>query len=253
MRWSQPSELNNMTEFLTPAVAPAEDLLMPKTFNLCLVALVAVSMNPAGAIAHDGEDDHAVNQQQYAPGTYPQYAPGYPVQSGAGHTNDPRLNPGHNNSLRHQVKDAINSRGQGLAPGYAGYGAPGVAPVYGGYPANSYQAGQGYLGQPGAGHINDPSINPGHNNSLGHQLKDAINPNGMPAYGSSAVPGSGYGYPGVAPVGANHVNNPYINPGHNGSVQHQMNDTVNGNQGFPAQLPMANRRGHRHGHGHDDH
>ena len=114
----------------------------------------------------------------------------------------------------------------------------------------------GYLAQPGAGHINDPNYNPGHNNSLGHQLKDAVNPGIAPAYGApGAVPG--YGYQG-APVGANHVNNPYVNPGHNGSVQHQMNDAVNGNQVFPGQMPVSNYgqqghgNGHGHSHGHDD-
>lgn len=237
---------------------------MRKPITIALLVAVALSSSSIAASAHDGEDDdhHPITNQQYPAGTYPVtpggigQRQGYLAQPGLGHANDPRLNPGHNNSLRHQVKDALNSQGQGLAPGYAGYGAPGAAPVYGGYPANSYQAGQGgYLGQPGAGHINDPNFNPGHNNSLGHQLKDAVNPGSVPAYAApGAVPGYGYGSPGVAPVG-NHVNNPYINPGHNGSVQHQMNDAVNAGQVLPGQVPLMNRRHNNHGHGHgqDEH
>lgn len=230
---------------------------MRKAINVALFVAVAVSSSPIAAFANEGEDDahHPVTNQQYPAGTSPVIPgpavqqPGYLGQPGLGHTNDPLLNPGHNNSWRHQVKDSLNSRGQGLAPGYAGYGAPGVAPVYGGYPASSYQAGQGYPGQPGAGHINDPSINPGHNNSPGHQLKDVINPNSTPAYGST-VPG--FGYPGVAPVGVNHVNNPYINPGHNGSVQHQMNDAA-ASQIYPGQAaPITNQRRRGNNHGHND-
>lgn len=230
---------------------------MRKSINLVLLMALALSSSPIGAFAHDGEDDHPVNTPQYvpgpnpvvAPGTYTGQQPGYLGQPGPGHVNDPNYNPGHNNSLRHQVKDAINSKGQGT--GYAGYGVPGAQQPYG------YNGAQpaGHLGQqPGAGHINDPNYNPGHNNSLGHQLKDAVSPGTAPAYGvQGTVPGYGYGYQG-APVGANHVNNPYINPGHNGSVQHQMNDAVNGNQVFPGQVPVMNRTfgQHRNNHGHDD-
>lgn len=235
---------------------------MRNAINLALVTAVALSSS-LGAFAHGGEDDehHPVVNQQYNPGAYPvapgTYAgqPGYLGQRGAGHINDPRYNPGHTNSLRHQVKDAINSAGQGAAPGYAGYGVPAVAQPYG-YPGAYPAVNQaGYL--PGAGHINDPNYNPGHNNSLGHQLKDAVNPRTAPAYGvQGSVPGYGYGGYQGAPAGANHVNNPYINPGHNGSVQHQMNDAANGNQGFPAQVPVSNygqyRHGNGHSYGHDD-
>lgn len=239
-----------------------KEITMRNALNVALLLAVAISSSPIGAFAHDGDGDdhHPVTNQQYPAGTYPAtpsiyggQQPGYLGQSGIGHVNDPRYNPGHNNSLRHQVKDAINSPGQGAAPGYAG--VPQLAPAYAGYPAAAYPGGQGvYVGQPGAGHVNDPNYNPGHNNSLGHQLKDAVNPGSVPAYTApGAVPGYGSGYPGVAPVGANHVNNPYINPGHNGSVQHQVNDAVNGNQVFPGQqVPMTNRKQHGHSQGHND-
>ncbi|MBX9687384.1 MAG: hypothetical protein K2X27_11825 [Candidatus Obscuribacterales bacterium] len=150
------------------------------------------------------------------------------------------------------MNDAINPAGTNGAPGY---GLPGVAPAYAGY-HGAYPSNQpGYLAQPGAGHINDPNYNPGHSTSLGHQLKDSVNPGTAPAYGvQGAAPGYGYGGYQGAPVGVNHMNNPYINPGHNGSVQHQMNDAVNGNQVFPRQAPVFNRShsGHGHSNGHDD-
>lgn len=226
---------------------------MRKSINLVLLTVLALSSSPIGAFAHGGEDDEhqqPVINQQYGPGTYPVVPgtytgqqPGYLGQSGAGHINDPNYNPGHNKSLRHQVKDAINGR-QGA--GYAGYGVPGAQQPYG-YSG----APPAYLGQPGAGHINDPNYNPGHNNSLGHQLKDAVSPGTAPAYGVQGVPGYG-GYPGS--VGVNHVNNPYINPGHNGSVQHQMNDAVNAGQVFPGQVPLIKRSRHGgHGAGYDEH
>lgn len=230
---------------------------MRNVINLALLTALALSSSSIGVFAHDGEDDdhHPVTNQ--LPGTYPVapgasgQQPGYlgqPVYLGPGHINDPRFNPGHSNSLRHQAKDALNSAGQGGAPGYAGYGAPGVAQPYG------YLNQAGYSGQTGPGHINDPNYNPGHNNSLGHQLKDAINPGVAPAYGApGAVPVYGYDRYQGAPVGANHVNNPYINPGHNGSVQHQLNDAVNAGQVLPGQVPRMNRRDHGHGHGLDEH
>lgn len=168
---------------------------MRKSINLVLLTVLALSSSPIGAFAHDGEDDH-VNTPQYVPGPYPAAAPG------------------------------------------------------------TYTGQQpGYLGQPGAGHINDPNYNPGHNNSLGHQLKDAVSPGTAPAYGvPGAAPGYGYGGYQGAPVGANHVNNPYINPGHNGSVQHQMNDAVNTGQVFPGQVPVIKRSRHGgHGAGHNEH
>jgi hypothetical protein len=228
---------------------------MRKSINLVLLTVLALSSSPIGVFAHDGEDDHPVNTPQYVPGPYPVVAPGtytgqqpgYLGQPGAGHINDPNYNPGHNNSLGHQVKDAINSGGQGA--GYTGYGVPGAQQPYG------YNGAPAYLGQPGAGHINDPNYNPGHNNSLGHQLKDAVSPGTAPAYGvPGAAPGYGYGGYQGAPVGANHTNNPYINPGHNGSVQHQMNDAVNAGQVFPGQVPVIKRSRHGgHGAGHNEH
>ncbi len=236
---------------------------MRNVINLALFTALALSSS-LGAFAHGGEDDEhpPVINQQYAPtGGYPVVAPGayagqQPIYSGQpGHINDPLYNPGHNNSGRHKVQDALNPALQNGAPGY---GVPAVAPPYSGYPGGAYPA-------TGAGHINDPNYNPGHNNSLGHKLQDAINPAGtVPAYG---VPGvaPGYGYQG-APVGANHVNSPYINPGHDGSIQHQMNDAVNGNQQIlPGHIPVSNYgqqgygsnygkrkqgQGHGHGNGH---
>lgn len=72
-----------------------------------------------------------------APGGYP-VAPGmyssgtYPVQA-PGHTNDPRYNQGHNNSLGHQLKDAVNSNWQGGGPGYGTGSQPGYAQLAGGW------------------------------------------------------------------------------------------------------------------------
>lgn len=188
----------------------------------------------------------AVDNGYVAPGAYPNSNTVFPAYGnytnqgyGGGHVNNPAINPGHNNSIGHRMGDALNGN-QAMNP--ALYQQNGLG--QGGLP------GQGYSG----GHINDPNYNPGHNNSLGHQMKDAINPGVAPAYGAPgavSVYGNG-GFQG-APVGANHVNNPYINPGHNGSVQHQLNDAVNAGQVLPGQVPVINRRQHGHGYGQDDH
>lgn len=228
---------------------------MRKVLNLAVLTALALSSNAISAFAHGGDEDdhHPVTNQQ--PGAYPApvvtgQQPGYvgqPGYAGAGHINDPRFNPGHSNTLRHQVKDALNSPGQGAAPGSAGYGVPGVAQP------NGYPNQPAYLGQTGPGHINNPNYNPGHNNSLGHRLNDTINPGVAPAYGvpASSVPAYGYGVHPGAPAAANHANNRAINPGYNGSVQHQLNDAVNSGRVVPGQhVPPTNRR---HGHEQDEH
>jgi hypothetical protein len=146
---------------------------------------------------HTAVDNGYAAPGAYQNGAFPAYTnnsytnqgyglPVQPVQGyGAGHINNPAINPGHNNSIGHQMGDALNGN-QSSNPGY-GYG---VNQGYG-VPVQGY----------GAGHINNPAINPGHNNSIGHRMGDAMN-------GSQAVtPGYGYGvspsYGGPAMNGVN--------------------------------------------------
>jgi hypothetical protein len=182
-------------------------------------------------------------------------------------------NSGMISTQQHQMLDGQrNAQHAAVDNRYPVYSGTGYLPNAGYNNGNGY-ADSGYVnggpvngyGMSGAGHINDPNYNPGHNNSLGHKLQDAINPAGtVPAYGVPGVaPGYGYGYQG-APAVSNHVNSPYVNPGHDGSIQHQMNDAVNGNQQIlPGHIPVSNYgqqgygsnygqqgQGHGNGHGH---
>lgn len=159
----------------------------------------------------------AVDNGYAAPGTYSNSAyPSYnsspytnqgyalPAQGyGAGHINNPAINPGHNNSIGHQLGDAMNAN-QAVNPGY-GYG------VNQGYALPA----QGY----GAGHINNPAINPGHNNSVGHRMGDALNGN------QAVTPGYGYG----------------VNQGYGGSA-------MNGNPNYGYHDDSSNNHPHSHQH-----
>lgn len=125
---------------------------------------------------------------------------------GGGHINNPAINPGHNNSIGHRMGDALNGN-QAINP--AQYQQNGLGQGYG-LPVQGY----------GGGHINDPTMNPGHNNSIGHQMGDAaLNGNQVvnPGYGVNPA----YGYT-TNPSNPNYSAYPSNSANHHGhSHQHQ--------------------------------
>ncbi|HEY9682463.1 MAG TPA: hypothetical protein V6C86_12855 [Oculatellaceae cyanobacterium] len=154
--------------------------------------------------------------------------------------------------MQRNAQHAALDNGYQANSGYSGAGGYPVNGVYSssGYPLNGvnggYAGGGGNAyslpGYAGNGHINDPAINPGHNNSIGHRIGDALNGNTSINQGMYAAP---YG---AAPYGYGNQNyaTGYTTNGHEllRQERHQVHDMANQGLISPLQHQQLDQQRH---------